>query len=138
MSILEISWDGNTKGQGKIIGDNGHMDIAIPKSLDGSGKGFNPKDLLASAAASCFATTLVHLLEVRKIPVTVFNMKTEVENNEHGFVITHSPELILLKDEKDAARRAVEAADRSCGIGNLLKDAGVQITIKETVSILKS
>jgi lipoyl-dependent peroxiredoxin len=131
---LKLNWNGNTKGNGTIKGDALETKVAIPQSSGVSGKGTNPKELLVASAASCYKLTLVAMLEARKLPVVGLSMETEATNSkEEGFKITHYPQVILsaeaTEEEKQTAKRTIEAADKGCKVGNMLKKADVQINI---------
>jgi lipoyl-dependent peroxiredoxin len=133
-TILKFVWNGNTKGNGIIKGDYLKTNVAIPQSSGGSGEGTDPKELLVASAASCYKLTLVAMLEARKLPVEGLTMETEATNSkEEGFKITHYPQIVLsanaTEDEKQTANRTIEAADKACKIGNMLKKADVQINI---------
>lgn len=105
--------------------------------MQGSGEGPDPKELLTASAASYFFMTFVHLVEARKLPLTEISMETsssELKGND--LTITHYPRLVLEADanEKDVSRvkKAVESADRTCPVGNFLKNAGASIFIESS------
>lgn len=83
--------------------------------------------------------TLVSLLDIRNLPVDEFSMDTEVINTGENFEITHYPKITLSKDATDkeiaGAERAVPSADKRCAVGNVLKEAGVKITIEPQISV---
>lgn len=132
MSTLKLKWMGDSKGSGEFVreSDNEKLNIAIPTA---------PRDLLGSSAGACLALTLVNLMDVRKLPVTDFSMETEVTKNDNTYSITHYPKIRLSSEatekEQQGAKRAVESADKRCTIGNVLKEAGVKITIEPSVTI---
>src|SRR5690625_124650 len=117
MSTLKLKWTGDSKG---------------------SGEGFAPIDLLGSSAGACLALTLVNLMDIRKLPVTDFSMEIEVTKNDNTYSITHYPKIRLSSEatekELQGAKRAVESVDKRCKIGNVLKEAGVKITIEPSVT----
>jgi lipoyl-dependent peroxiredoxin len=133
-TILKTSWNGNSKGNGSIKGHYLETNVAIPQSLGGSGEGTDPKELLVASAAACYKLTLVAMLEARNLPVEDLIMETEATNSkEEGFKITHYLQITLSADakeeEKQTAIRTIEAADKGCKVGNMLKKADVQIDI---------
>lgn len=135
MTKLKILWSGTIKGDGKVISEAGEIPIAIPDHLQGSGNGLDPKTLLISSAATCFFMTFKHLIEARKLPVTDFSMESAAPEMKNGnLTITHYPELVLSQEasdeDVDSIKRAIEAADKSCAVGNLLKAAGSEILIE--------
>lgn len=137
---LKTVWYGNTKGNGRIQGNEFETKIAIPESLGGNGEGAEPKGLLVSSAAACYSMTLVAMLETRKLNVTKLTMNSEAINSkEEGFKITHYPNVILSADateeQIESANRAILAADKGCAVGNMLKKADVEIKIEGNVSI---
>lgn len=138
-TTLKAVWNGDTKGSGTIKA--GHLDtkIAISESSGGTGEGAEPKEFLLSSAATCYIMTLVAILDSRELPVVDLEMDSEVTvSKEEGFKITHYPHIILSADatdkQKETAERAFTTADRGCSIGNLLKKADVQITVKSKLS----
>lgn len=107
--------------------------IAIPKALGGSGDGTDPKELLVSAATTCYITTLAYLLETRKIPVVELTIHSDATISEQGFHINHHPQINVSVDATEkqvqSAERAFDGADKSCDVGNLLKSGGVTIKV---------
>ncbi|WP_054860583.1 OsmC family protein [Gracilibacillus sp. JCM 18860] len=140
MAEIKMVWNGNTKGNGKIQGENLKTDIAIPQSLGGSGEGTDPKELLLASAATCYATTLVYMLETKDLPVIEFTMKSKANvSREDGIQIIHQPHIVLSSEatekQSQAADRAFISADKSCAVGNILKKADAQITIEGKVTV---
>ena len=139
MTTLNLQWTGDSKGKGvyQRETDQEALTIAIPKESKGSGEGFAPRELLASSAGACFSLTLVSLMDIRKLPVTDFSMQTEVTKENDQYQITHYPKIVLEKTatEKEHAgvERAITSADQRCSIGNLLRDAGVDLTIEPEI-----
>jgi peroxiredoxin-like protein len=141
MSALKLKWTGDSKGSGEFVreSDNEKLNIAIPTASGGSGEGFAPRDLLGSSAGACLALTLVSLMDVRKLPVTDFSMETKVTKKDDTYSITHYPKISLSSEatekEQEGVERAVVSADKRCTIGNVLKEAGVKITIEPSLTI---
>ena len=140
MTKLHLDWAGASKGKGVYQRESDHeaLNIGIPEESGGSGEGFAPRDLLASSAGACLSLTLVSLMDVRKLPVTNFSMDTEVTKEDGKYKITHYPKVVLEKSatEKDhtGVERAIASADQRCSIGNLLKEAGVDLTIESEIT----
>lgn len=132
-------WYGNAKGDGRIKANELQTKIAIPETLGGSGEGADPKGLLVSSAASCYLSTLVYMLQTKQLPVTGMIMRTEANNLKEGFSITHYPHIVLSANSTEeqiaSANGLVEAADKACTVGNLLKKADVKIEIQGKVSL---
>lgn len=139
MADLKMSWNGNSKGSGKIEADNLETSIAIPKALGGSGQGTDPKELLVASAATCYAETLVYMLDTRGVPVEEFTMNSESTNSkEEGLKITHYPHITLAanatEQQNQSANRAIDSADKSCEVGNMLKKADTKIAVEGKVT----
>src|SRR5699024_12825725 len=93
--------------------------IAIPESLGGSGNGTDPKELLASSAATCYFTTLVSILQNRKVPVEEQTMQSDVEIGEDkSIAIIHYPQVTLASnassDDTANAAHATHGPDNAC------------------------
>src|SRR5690625_7417764 len=73
-SNVSIVWNGGIAGNGTIKADYLDTEIAVPISLNGTGKGTDPKELLISSAATCYITTLAAILENRKLSVEDLSM----------------------------------------------------------------
>jgi lipoyl-dependent peroxiredoxin len=136
---LNIVWQGGATGNGTLKAEYLDTNIAIPKSLGGSGNGTDPKELLVSSATTCYITTLAYMLESRKLPVVELTISSEGTISDDGFTITHAPQIVLSADATEnqvqSAERAIEGADKGCEVGNLLKNAGVVIEAKGKVSL---
>ena len=140
---IKLVWNGEVTGDGTIESGQLNTDIAIPTPLGGSGEGANPKDLLVSSAATCYLTTLVSILQNRDIPVEAKEMHSDMEIGEDkSMTIIHQPRLTLSSDavteDKAAAEKAMDGANKACFIGKVLKNAGVTIELKPEVSISQS
>ncbi|MGL9971940.1 OsmC family protein [Enterococcus sp. DIV1420a] len=139
MSKLITNWYGGRTGLGQIEKDTIKVPIAIPKKLEGSGEGFNPKELLCMATGSCFFLTLVHLIETRKITIEKLMMESEIIKDQDSFKIKHAVTLVLSKqnsiDEVNLVNRTIDVAELTCGIGKLVKAGGATIMIEKNISI---
>lgn len=138
MTELKVTWTGNSKGKGIIKGNQGEIPIAIPKEVNGSGEGLNPKELLTSSASSCFFMTFVYMIESQKLPITDFSMETKSDGlKDNNFTITHYPIIELSESSTDEdeilVQKALEMADKNCAVGNFLKNAGTKILLKNTI-----
>ena len=51
---VQTTWQGGRNEVGEVIGDVINEQISIPSSLEGTGIGTNPDELLVSAASSCY------------------------------------------------------------------------------------
>ncbi|MCG7334601.1 OsmC family protein [Sporosarcina sp. ACRSM] len=136
---LNIVWNGGKTGKGTLTADYLETDVAIPTALGGSGNGTDPKELLVSSATTCYIATLTYMLETRKLPVVELTINTAASVSNTGFNIAHAPQIVLAADATEdhvqSAERAIEGADKSCEVGNLLKKAGVVIEVQGKVSL---
>lgn len=140
MSTMQTTWKGLKQGEGDIRGHNVDIPIAIPQAFGGTGNGANPKDLLKASAASCLVMTLAIMLESRGIRAEDINVTTEITGDtpqnmhiSHAVVVSMPAE--TTPEQEDKARHLISAADMACMIGNLLKAAGVQVSLSGDVSI---
>jgi peroxiredoxin-like protein len=141
LANLKIFWSGDTKGKGTLKAENLETNFAIPEHFNGSGEGTDPKELLVSSAATCYLTTLVAMLEIRKLPIVGLAMDSNATSSkEEALKITHHPHLNLsadaTEDQIQSANRAIVAADKGCAVGNMLKKADVQIDVEGKVTLL--
>jgi len=132
-------WYGNIKGNGRIKADHLQTQIAIPESFGGSGEGANPMEILVSAAAACYTSTLTSTLETQQLPVAGLIMDSEATQSEEGIRIVHFPHIVLAanatEEQVQSAREAVVTADQNCFVGNMLIKGGVQIEVKGEASL---
>ncbi|MBM6606806.1 OsmC family protein [Enterobacteriaceae bacterium RIT814] len=140
MSTLETSWTGLKQGKGNIEGNSFDFPIAIPESFGGTGHGADPKDLLKASAAACLIMTLAILLESRSIKADDIHIISELTGTKPAELhIAHSVQISLTPDtttdQQENARHLIFSAEKSCMIGNLLKAAGVKITVSGDISL---
>ncbi|WP_170061415.1 OsmC family protein [Rummeliibacillus pycnus] len=129
-------WNGGIADNGTLKSEHFDIQIALSKSSGGSGNGADPKVLLVSSATTCYIETLIFMLESRGLPVDELTVNTDTTD---GFTITHYPKIVLSADATEAqiesAQRIIEGADRGCKVGNLLRKAGIIISVQGEVSI---
>src|SRR5690625_1109538 len=132
-------WNGGIAGNGTMKADYLDTEIAVPISLNGTGKGTDHKELQISSVATCHITTLAAILENRKLYVEEMTMNTITERIDERLKITHHRHVILSTDatekEIQSAERALEGADRVCEVGNLLKKSRVAVDFTGKVSL---
>ncbi|MGE7110348.1 OsmC family protein [Lysinibacillus sp. NPDC047702] len=132
-------WYRNIKGNGRIKANQLQTQIAIPESFGGSGEGANPMEILVSAAAACYTSTLTITLDTQQLPIAGLTMDTEAIQSEEGVRIVHFPHIVLAPDATEeqvqSAREAVVTAEQNCFIGNMLIKGGVQIEVKGEASL---
>ncbi|AOR65727.1 hypothetical protein KU73_00295 [Pectobacterium wasabiae] len=143
MTTLTLDWTGLTQGSGIIESEEMKLPVAIPQHFGGTGKGANPKDLLLASAASCYLMTLAAMLQGHNIPASGITLRSELTGTQKANMkIVHNVEIALNEETTQAqlknAQALVEDADKSCMIGNLLKDAGVHIAVSGDAVISSS
>ncbi|EPT7056173.1 OsmC family protein [Cronobacter sakazakii] len=142
MSTLNTTWKGLKHGQGHIEGGAFSIPIAIPERFGGIGGGANPKDMLKGSAASCLVMTLAIMLESRNVKTEDIHISTVLTGDTpQNLLVAHSVTVSLPEgtnqEQADKAMRLINAADDACMIGNLLKAAGVKVTVSGDVSLKK-
>ncbi|WP_115717766.1 OsmC family protein [Gallaecimonas mangrovi] len=135
---LKADWNGGVDGKGRIVAEDAAFDIAIPKPYGGAGTDTHPKELLVAAAQACFLATLRGITAMNKLPVEHLSVETKAEAGD-TFKISHQAEITLPAGSGEAevtkAEALLEKADAICEVGNLVRKAGVQITMIPTVKI---
>lgn len=136
---LTATWQGLIQGKGHMASETIDLPIAMPQSFGGRGGGSHPKELLMASAAACYVMTLAGMLEARNLPLDGVAVSSELsELHKQGMKITHEIRINLLgkatQEQLGAAEALIEAADKACMVGNLLKTAGVQLTASGTVT----
>jgi len=67
---VELEWSGSGRdGAGRIVTDDLELELSTPASMGGRGLSTNPEELLVCAVASCYAATLVGVLQRSGLPV---------------------------------------------------------------------
>ncbi|HDR9224209.1 TPA: OsmC family protein [Burkholderia vietnamiensis] len=139
-TTLTTTWEGLTHGNGRIKSSTMDLTIAIPQTYGGTGEGSHPKELLMASAASCYVMTFAGMPDARKLPLagmTVYSALSDM--HKQGMYIVHDVRIVLsadaAQDRVQAAEALIAAADKACMVGNLLKTAGVQISVSGTVTI---
>lgn len=135
---IYVTWDGKSTEEGTLRGHYLETNIAIPKSLGGSGNGTDPKELLISSAVTCYVATLKHMLDQRRAPVERFSLETKWEKKGQKFHIVHYPHAVMSQEasEKDEemVRRLLLLAEEHCEVGKLLKNVGFTFSVESKIS----
>ncbi|MDH4865425.1 OsmC family protein [Alcaligenes nematophilus] len=118
------------------------LPIAIPTSYGGTGAGSHPKELLMASATACYVMTLAGLIAARKLPlinITVNSVLSDIP--KQSMRITHEVFIELpgeaTQEQLNASQALIDAADKACMVGNLLKTAGVQLSVSGSVANLQ-
>ncbi|WP_158553372.1 OsmC family protein [Peribacillus saganii] len=67
-------WNDGVKGNGTLNANFHETKIAIPASIEGSGDGANPKEVLVSSVTTCYTATLVFVLESKKLKLRIIHI----------------------------------------------------------------
>lgn len=114
-----VHWSGPVEGNGRAqLGSSLFLPLSAPVGSGGNGRGTNPEELFAAAAASCQAITIAGLLERVEVRARDIRVKTktsvEVSNGLRLLRVHHRVWLALAPGaspvERDRARVAVERA----------------------------
>lgn len=138
--LFNSTWNGSTSNEGHLTGKHLSTKLTIPNMYAGTEPGTNPKELLISAATSCYFMTLVAMLEQRKLPITKIEMSTFAINADNeNLKISHFPTITLSQNASqehlDISTRTMNGADKACAIGNMLRKADVEITVTGKTSL---
>lgn len=92
-----------------------------------------------ASAVACYVMTLSGLMGARKLPLGGVIVTSELSDPPNqGIQIKHEVRIELsgevTQEQLDAATANIEAADKACMVGNLLKKAGVRLTVSGTVT----
>ncbi len=113
---------GETRSAGKPT-----VGVATPPEFGGPENIWTPEDLLTSSVATCIMTSALFFLERGKIALRSYrsNATATMEKTPTGLQITGVKVEISVELEdagqQDAARQAVEQAEKICPISNALK-----------------
>ncbi len=130
---ISVDWKegkiGETRCEGKPA-----IDVATPPEFGGPEGIWSPEDLLTSAVATCIMTSALFFIDRAKIQLRTYksNAAGTMEKTDAGLAITRiaidvSIELDDLA-QADAARKAVEQAEKTCPLSNSLK-CPVELTV---------
>lgn len=134
---LNLTWSGGKAGAGRITSRHIGGHLAMPAAHGGTGKGLDPKSLLAASAAECLILNLVAILEASGVEHGPISIETVAQGSGGaGIAIDHHLTLSLSVDAvaNDRVGRLIEKAEAGCNIGNLLKSAGVGITLAHSIA----
>lgn len=138
-NVLSVTWSGKISGEGRLLSPTLDTKIAVPQEMRGSGKGTHPKELLAASAASCYVMTLAAMMDGRKLPAADIKIQTTLAGREAGGLqLAHEVHIAFTEnatnDEVKRAEELLKKADEACMIGNLLRKAEVDVTLRGFVS----
>jgi peroxiredoxin-like protein len=115
-----VDWEG---GRLTSVSSPGkpELEVATPPEFKGGLAGvWSPEDLLVASVASCYAVTLVAVLERRDLPLRELNLTgtghlTTRDDSRFGFVaIELTAQLTTDERSMSAVHRAAKHAERAC------------------------
>ncbi|EAR8887219.1 hypothetical protein E3V29_18205 [Salmonella enterica] len=114
--------------------------VATSSPAGGTGNRADPKDLLNASAAACLIMTLAIMLESRGIKADDIQIISELTGTKpEELLIANSVQISLsadtTTDQQENARHPIFSAEKSCMIANLLKAAGLKITMSGGLSL---
>jgi organic hydroperoxide reductase OsmC/OhrA len=115
-----VEWEGDRLTSVSSPGKP-ELEVATPPEFKGGLEGvWSPEDLLVASVASCFAVTLVAVLERRDLPLRGLNVTgtghlTARDDGRFGFVAIELTAMVRTDGPSmDAVRRAARHAERAC------------------------
>ncbi len=125
-------------------GRNGHvtttsgtvdLDLAIPKSMGGSGDGANPEELFAAGYAACFHSALQMVARQQKVAISdtsVGGLVHVLPHADGGFILAVTLEVVIPDLEHEQAQALADAAHQVCPYSNATRgNIDVTITVSE-------
>lgn len=107
------------------------LDLAIPTSMGGSGKGNNPEQLFAAGYAACFHSALQAVARQKKVAIDGSTVGARVgigENGEGGFALTVDLEIVIPSLDHEAAQELADAAHQVCPYSNATR-GNIPVTV---------
>lgn len=122
----QVDWKQGKTGETRSSGKPA-VEVATPPEFGGPENIWTPEDLLTSAVATCVMTSALFFIDRAKIQLRAYksNAVATMEKGPTGLTITgiKVEVRVELKDpsQAEAARKAVEQAEKTCPISNSLK-----------------
>ena len=120
--------------EGKATSPDGSLslDMSMPASLGGTGKGTNPEELFAAGYSACFANAALLIakqqkLELGDIPVTAEVSLNMLDNGGYGLGVTLTARVNLPQQEAEAL---IAKAHEICPYSNAVRgniDVAIQV-----------
>ncbi len=112
---------GRDEGQAESSDGKLKLDLRIPEELGGPGDGTNPEQLFAIGYAACFNSALKTVGRRKKVDsddAEVTSTVSLVANENRGFDIAATLDVVLPSLDDEAALDLVEAAHKVCPYSN--------------------
>ena len=134
-----LTWEGNlARGEGHVSGDTGaftELAFSLPTRIGQAEGKTSPEELMAATHGGCITMALAGELTQGGTPpgrldVSVRIVMDEVEGQGHQVVASHV-EMTAAADglDDDALQDAVAKADEGCPYSQLLRRAGVDVSV---------
>lgn len=124
-------------------GRNGHvattsgsvdLDLAVPKSMGGSGNGGNPEELFAAGYAACFHSALQLVARNEKVAIEHSSVGSAVHLlplDGGGFKLAVDLEVVIPDLDHDQAQALADAAHQICPYSNATR-GNIEVTVTVT------
>ncbi len=121
-----VDWKQGKTGETRSAGKPA-FEVATPPEFGGPENIWTPEDLLTSSVATCIMTSALFFLERAKVQLRSYksNATATMAKGPTGLTITGVKVAVVIELEDpaqaDAARKAVEQAEKTCPISNSLQ-----------------
>ncbi|HWQ02961.1 MAG TPA: OsmC family protein [Candidatus Nitrosotenuis sp.] len=123
---LQLHWSERRNG---TLHSEGMPDLefSAPTEFAGDPGKWTPEHLLVAASASCFMSTFLAIAELSKLTVLSFSMKAyarleKLPGEGYRFTeITLAPEIGVVAEDEEKARKVLGKAEKNCFVNNSLK-----------------
>ena len=135
---IHLEWQGGRLGAGTVRAGGMQTGVSVPASMGGPGSGTNPEELLASAAATCYAITLAALLERMRLPLAAdialrSQLTVDVGPPLRVVRLVHRPTVRLARGaDVERARRAAVQAEEYCLVSRAVR-GNVEILVEPDI-----
>jgi len=116
---------GGRNGHAELLDGGLAFDMAIPKSMGGSGKGQNPEQLFAMGYAACFNQAILVVGGKHKVDVQNAVVTTHVKLNqtdEGGFALAVDLKVSLPGVDPAKAKEILDEAHKICPYSNATRN----------------
>lgn len=122
---------------GRTRTDDGRVDLqlAVPKSMGGSGDGSNPEQLFAAGYAACFHSALQLVARSQKVDLGDSSVGARVgigPNGSGGFGLAVTLEVVVPTLDHAKAQELADAAHQVCPYSNAVRgNIDVTVTVSD-------
>ena len=127
----QVEWTGRRAGR-VTVEDLPEISVSAPPEFAGDPGAWTPEHLLVAATASCLMTTFLAIAELSRLHVDSFHCRAaaqleKIPGEGYRFTeITLAPEIGIVAEDAERARRILSKAEQSCFISRSLR-ASVQV-----------